>query len=92
MQSSVVDVEKIILVCSSCGEEADAGNTSKKLQGRIKNFAKENNEQCLVLLTSCLGVCPDQGITIAYTSKSGRGVTLEVIPDESSGESVIRKI
>lgn len=92
MEYSKTQIKKILLVCSSCGKESSEGNTSKNLQRRVQRVAKESNEQLMVLLTSCLGVCPDQGTTIGYSSNTASGITVEIISHDLSEELIIQKI
>ena len=92
MENSKTNIDKVLLICSSCGRETNEGNTSKNLQKRVQKAAKANNEQLLVLLTSCFGVCPEQGTTIGYYSKDASGIKLEVISDDSSEELILKKI
>lgn len=92
MENSKAHVDKVLLVCSSCGKETKDGNTSKNLQRRVQLAAKDKSEQILVLLTSCLGVCPDRGTTIGYSSRPASGVTLEVVADDLPGDLIILKL
>lgn len=91
VENSKVHIEKILLVCSSCGKETEDGNTSKNLQRNVQLAAKDKGERILVLLTSCLGVCPDQGTTIGYTSAASR-ITLEVVADDIPTDMIALKL
>lgn len=92
VEKSKAHIDKFLLVCSSCGKETKDGNTSKNLQRRVQLAAKDKNERILVLQTSCLGVCPDQGTTIGFSSQSASGITLEVVPDDFPEDLIILKL
>ena len=83
-------IKKVILICSSCGKETESGNSSKNLHKRIRAALNNRRDNVLVLLSSCLDICPEEGTTIGYSSANG--ITLEVIADDLNEESIIQKI
>lgn len=83
-------MKKIILICSSCGKETESGNSSKNIQKRIKAALDTQRENVLVVLSSCLDICPEQGTTIGYSSANG--IALEVVANDFNEELILRKI
>lgn len=92
VENNKAHVDKILLICSSCGKETAEGNTSENLKRRVELAVKDRSERILVLLTSCFGVCPDQGTTIGYSSRPARGITLEVVADDLPEDLIILKL
>lgn len=84
-------IKKVVLICSSCGKETETGNASQNLQRKLEKAMKEAGKDNLVLLTSCLDICPKNGITVGYSSSSG-GVVLEVVSNSLQEEMIFNKM
>lgn len=85
-----VVLKKVILICGSCGRQTESGNSSKDLQKRIQTVIKGQRDNVLVLLSSCLDVCPEKGTTLGYSTANG--ISIEVVADDFNEELILEKI
>lgn len=84
-------MKNVVLICNSCGKETEAGNTSQNLHRKFEKAMKEAGKNNLVLLTSCLDICPKNGTTVGYSSSLG-GVVLEVVSNSLQEELIFSKL
>lgn len=63
------DLENIVLICEKCGRE-EAKSLKKSLKEEIKATGLKGKTK--IALTSCLSLCPKQGVTVAVLPKSER--------------------
>ncbi|MHC0065304.1 hypothetical protein ACWATR_20795 [Nostoc sp. UIC 10890] len=65
----------LVLVCSQCANEQSGSSASEDLENWLKSRLKFEGlwGEFRVVSTSCLGVCPRMGITVALVSNRSHG-------------------
>jgi predicted metal-binding protein len=74
-------LDGIIMVCTKCGRKMGSEEISDKLKHDLKSLVKHGDfdKNIRVVTTSCLDICPDDRIAVAY---SGHGKTKVVTVEE----------
>lgn len=85
---------EVVLVCRKCGKKLKGGFGEKR-KDTLKTFLRQalreagRRRDVRVIETSCLGVCPKQGVTALNAS---RPQTIHVIPAGTGGETAMRTL
>jgi predicted metal-binding protein len=85
---------EVVLVCRKCGKKLKGGFGKKRrdtLKTHLRQALREagRRRDVRVIETSCLGVCPKQGVTALNAT---RPQTIHVIPAGTGGEAAMRTL
>jgi predicted metal-binding protein len=86
--------DKIVMICSKCGnqfEDAKAKEAPERLRSELKAMAKtEMGASVRVLLTSCLGMCPEKKLAFAIADKKSENVfKAYALPADTSAKTLL---
>ena len=92
--SSTTPWREIIILCRKCGKKRDGGFGPKRkesLKATLRQALRDagKRRQVRVMETSCLGICPKDGVTALNATTPG---TIHVISTGTGGAEAMRTL
>lgn len=87
--------ETLVLICEKCGKKIDSDdNPALAIRGELKNALKKSGEwgKVRVMSTSCLDVCPEKKIAVAFTGDKPGSATEAVTIEPDEGDALLELI
>ena len=84
----------VIILCRKCGKKLDGGFGHKRkdsLKTTLRDALRQagRRRDVRIMETSCLGICPKQGVTALNATHPG---TVHVVPAGSDGKDALRAL
>jgi predicted metal-binding protein len=84
----------LVLICEKCGH--NRYTSVKDLKSELKHAVKSRHEKgaVRVLLTSCMSICPKDGIAVAVARTSEPGTEFFVVEGDaaSAADGILKKL
>ena len=92
--------QAMVSICEKCGKRAggDGKNVSHRLASHFKRQVKREFDKgdVRIVLTTCMDICPDDGVAVAITPAARGAMPLFLVVDiddvEASSEALISAV